>query len=375
MMNILVFNQGSSSLKWSLYHFSSSKDSFSLILEEKIERKDPKALNPYELKKKIESSTKNQMIDCIGHRIVHGKDLYQQPTFITKKVKEEILSLASLAPLHNTYDLLTIEMIEKLFPKVPQIAVFDTAFHHTLPEKCYTYPGPYEWRERGIRRFGFHGISFSYCAKKAEELLQKKIDKMVICHLGAGASLCAVKEGKSIDTTMGFTPLEGLMMNTRSGSIDPGILLHLLEKNDKKVEELKKELYEQSGLLGLSGISSNLEEVLSLANQKNPRAKLAIDVYLHRLISSIGSMIASLEGLDALIFTGGIGENCFWLREKVCRAFSFLGIDHQKDLEPSCCDQDLLLSSQESKIDVLLIHTKEDLMIAKLCKESLVKVR
>ncbi len=333
-MKILVINNGSSSVKCALYDFPSE----SLLWEEKGDD--------------LKSIEFPKSVDCIGHRIVHGGKKYHECTKITPDLKKEIRSLADLAPLHNMADLEGIEFFEKL--KVPQFAVFDTAFHRTMPEAAKLYPGPIDWYKKGIERFGFHGTSFAYCTKRVEELIGP-VDKMVICHLGSGASLCAVKNGKSIDTTMGFTPLEGLMMDTRSGTIDPGIILYLLKT--QSAEELSKELYEKSGLLGLSQISSDMRDLLN-----NKDAKLTLDVYLHRLISCAGSMIASLGGLDALVFTGGIGENTPQIRAGLCKQLSFLDIDLKSNNNSK---EDSLLSSPKSKVKVLLIHTNEALEIAR----------
>lgn len=319
-MKILVLNQGSSSLKCSIFDFSANPQEYiKPAWETKIEWK-----NIQESKaRKLRAHLKGKSIDCIGHRIVHGGNKYKKSALIDEHVKKEIWRLSDLAPLHNRADLEGIEILENLFPDKPQIAVFDTAFHHTLPLAAAIYPGPYKWVQMEIQRYGFHGISYQYCSQKAAQMLGKMPERMVICHLGSGASLCAVKKGKSIDTTMGFTPLEGLMMDTRSGTVDPGILLYLLKK--KKVSALSRELYEKSGLLGLSGISSDMRDVLEKAKQGHMRAHLAIDVYIHRLTSLIGSMVASLGGLDVLVFTAGIGENAPQVREETTKRLSFLG--------------------------------------------------
>jgi acetate kinase len=308
-------------------------------------------------------------VDVIGHRIVHGGREFKEATLVTKEVKEKIRALANLAPLHNLIELEGIEILEKLFIGTPQIALFDTAFHHTLPMSAKVYPGPYRWYEEGIQRYGFHGISFQYCSKRALEMVRvnEQGAKMVICHLGSGASLCALKEGKSIDTTMGFTPLDGLMMDTRSGSVDPGILLHLLEKNKKTLSELSQELYSESGLLGVSGFSSDMRDIVQKNIEEDDRSRLALEIYIHRLCSLIGSMVVSLKGLDTLIFTAGIGENSPYIREKVCEAFSFMGmkLDKEKNLKANC--EDIDLSLKESTIKVLVIHTQEAFEIALEC--------
>jgi acetate kinase len=301
-------------------------------------------------------------IAVAGHRIVHGGRTFQESVRISPQVKEAIRHLSDLAPLHMLPELEGIEILEKELGPVPQIAVFDTAFHTTLPKEAAIFGGPYRWYEAGIQRFGFHGISYQYCVHRCFKMLKRNDLKMVICHLGSGASLCAVKEGKSIDTTMGFTPLDGLMMDTRCGAIDPGILLHLMKK-----EDLSKVLYEESGLLGISGITSDMREIIDLSEQGNGRAKLAFDIYIHRLNALIGSMAASLQGMDVLVFTAGIGENAPLLRARVCAAFSFLGLklDLEKNQAPIAEDREI--SASDSKIKVLLIHTQEAFQIAVEC--------
>lgn len=310
-MNILVMNRGSSSIKMCLYHFDHVPDH---LLEPIWESK----IDSIKLDNKILARLKQLNVDAIGHRIVHGGKQFQS-ALVNARLKKEILKAALWAPLHNKADLEAVRKLEKIFPKVPQVAVFDTAFHRTLKEEVYTYPGPASWSKMGIRRYGFHGISFQYCTRHVKTMLEATPEKMVICHLGSGASLCAVKNGESIDTTMGFTPLEGLMMDTRSGTVDPGILLYLFSK--KTAKQLTRDLYEKSGLLGLSGISSDMRDILK---SKSAKAKLALEVYIHRLVSMIGSMVASLGGLDLLVFTGGIGENAPLIRKRVCDQLSFL---------------------------------------------------
>lgn len=365
-MKILVINHGSSSIKCCLYYFPKLPNQFvPPIWEKKIEWKNFDQEGFCKIKKDLLSLLSDKTIDCIGHRIVHGGKIYIKSTFINDSVKKEIIKISSLAPLHNKADIQGIEISEKIFPSVPQIAVFDTAFHHTLPEYVKIYPGPYEWFKMGIQRFGFHGISFQYCTKRSQEILGRVSQKMVICHLGSGASLCALKDGKSIDTTMGLTPLEGLMMDTRSGTIDPGILLYLLEKKGKTSQDLSEELYKKSGLLGLSGISSDMRDILEKTKAGNLQAKLSIDVYVYKLVSFIGSMVASLDGIDTLIFTAGIGENASFIREQVCSRLSFLGIDLLKN-HPST-ENDAILSSTKSKVSVLVIHTQEAFEIAREC--------
>ncbi len=389
-MKIFVLNRGSSSIKCFLYVLDDStctfvKPRWEALLQWKGDFDAP-TLTIKNEKGEIHSESVHEKspgkalvhlmkvssikeVDVVGHRIVHGGKYFQESVVINADVKEKIRLLSDLAPLHNLPELEGIEILEKLFGNTPQIAVFDTAFHHTLNPAATIYPGPYQWYEEGIRRFGFHGISFQYCARRSGEILGKKLEdlKMVVCHLGSGASLCAIKDGKSIDTTMGFTPLEGLMMDTRSGSIDPGIILYLLEKKKKSIEEIAKELYQESGLLGVSGISSDMRDIIEKSLQGNRRAKLAFEVYLHRLNSLIGSMIASLRGIDVLVFTAGIGENASILRERVCTHFSFLGVQLDPASNQRISAEDRDLSTPDSDVKVVLIHTQEAFEIAREC--------
>lgn len=307
-------------------------------------------------------------INIVGHRVVHGGTEYSQATLITPEVKEAIKKLIPLAPAHNPAHLEGIEAIEQVLGNVPQVAVFDTAFHRSIPPESSFYPIPYQWSELGIRRYGFHGTSHQYCCQRAAELLGKPLEslKMVICHLGNGASLSAVKGGKSIDTTMGFTPLEGLMMGTRSGSIDPAILIYLQREYHYNPDSLNSLLNKESGLKGISGISGDMRAITTAMQQGNERAKLAFEMYIHRLRSLIGSMIASLEGLDVLVFTAGIGENSDLVREKACQGWSFLGLE--LDLAKNAArpkDEDI--STETSKVRVMVIATAEDWAIAREC--------
>src|SRR5277367_4583705 len=250
-------------------------------------------------------------IDAVGHRVVNGGHEFTAPTRIAPKVIAAIEKMAVFAPLHNRAELDGIAQIEKLCGGVLQVAVFDTGFHNSLPEEAYVYPGPYEWVEKGIRKFGFHGINHQYCAGRAAQLLQTNLVelKLVTCHLGNGCSLAAIRSGLSIDTTMGFTPLDGLMMGTRSGSVDPGILTYLIRQDHLDAKTLDDLLNAKSGLLGVSGVSGDMREVVAAMKKGNARAKLAFDIFVHRLRSGIASMAAALNGMDALVFTAGIGEN------------------------------------------------------------------
>jgi acetate kinase len=310
-------------------------------------------------------------INIAGHRIVHGGPKLTAPTLITPQVKHAIEDVAAIAPLHNQAGFQGIELIEKLLPNVPQVAVFDTGFHRTMLPKAFIYPVPYSWYEReGIRRYGFHGINHEYCSNRAARMLGRDISllKIVTCHLGNGCSLAAVDGGKSVDTTMGFTPLEGLMMGTRSGSVDPGILIHLMRADLRGFNELDRVLNHESGLLGVSGVSADMREVLNAVRAGNERAQLAFDMFVHRLQSEIGAMAASLGGLDVLVFTAGIGENSPELRKAACSKLSFLGVQLD-NARNSSAQRDREISSSASTIRVLVIRAQEDWAIARECRQ------
>lgn len=302
----------------------------------------------------------------VGHRVVHGGSQYQTSTTVTPEVKAAIRDLASLAPAHNPANLEGIEVMESLLGTIPQVVVFDTAFHAWMPEAAAAYPGPYDWLKQGIRRYGFHGISHKYVAQRAAAMLRQDLTslRLITCHLGNGCSLAAVKHGYSIDTTMGFTPLDGLMMGSRSGSVDPGILIHLLRQGFD-ADQLDRLLNKESGLKGLSGVSSDLRTVLEAIAQETPRARLAFDVFIHRLRREMGAMLASLEGLDALAFTAGIGENSPQVWEEACRPFEFLGLKLSPTLHRSANDQDI--ATDDSAVRVLVVHTQEEWAIAQEC--------
>lgn len=310
-------------------------------------------------------------IDIVGHRVVHGAQAYQSSVVITSEVKEEIARFIPLAPNHNPANLEGIELMEQLLADIPQVAVFDTAFHSQMPPVAATYPGPYDWLEKGIRRYGFHGISHQYCMQRAAQILNRDQHnlRLIICHLGNGGSLCAVRQGQSIDTTMGFTPLDGLMMGTRSGAVDPGILIYLMRQGHS-ADELDHQLNAESGLSGISGVSHDLRAVAEAALQGSQRAQLAKDLYLHRLKACMGSMLMSLGGVDAIVFTAGIGENSAWVREHICASMAFLGLslDHAKN-ESKPVDQDI--ATANSAVRALVIHTQEDWAIAQACWQLL----
>jgi acetate kinase len=406
-MNVLVLNSGSSSQKSCLYEIGDALpgDPPACIWEGKIEWADDKA--HYSIKNSRGASKKDVTsiatrgeaierlllslwsgetqaisspsdIDVVGHRVVHGGPNYFAPTVVTAEVKSAIESVSAFAPLHNRAELEGMEIVAKLLGAVPQIAVFDTGFHHSMPRAAATYPGPYEWFEQGIRRYGFHGINHQYCAERAAQLLGKNLSslRLVTCHLGNGCSLAAIREGRSVDTTMGFTPLEGLMMGTRSGSVDPGILTYLMRQRKFSGQQLDEVLNKKSGLLGVSGVSSDMRQILDACNSGHERAQLAFEIYVHRLQSGIGAMVAVLGGIDALVFTAGVGENSHEVRAAACDKLVFMGVtlDKQKNAQSprdnnldNELNDDKDISAPDAAVRVLVIHAQEDWMIAREC--------
>ncbi len=313
-------------------------------------------------------------IDAVGHRVVHGASKYREPTRITPEVKNAIAQLAVFAPLHNRAELAGMDLIAERSRLVPQIAVFDTAFHSEMPEAAYVYPGPYDWLDQGIRRYGFHGINHQYCAERAAQLLRKELAslKLVTCHLGNGCSLAAIRDGHSTDTTMGFTPLEGLMMGTRSGSVDPGILTFLASARGRSGQDLDAMLNTQSGLLGISGLSSDMRQIEEAMRNGHARARLAFDIFVHRLQSGIGAMIAVLGGIDALVFTAGIGEHSAEVRAAACASFGYAGLQIDATKNTSATP-DAEISAGGSKIRVFVIRAQEDWAIARQCYDILAR--
>jgi acetate kinase len=396
-MKILVLNSGSSSQKSCLYDIGKTLPEHppAPVWEGKIEWEGSQAdilvrnSQGAQLKDRIQFGSRSNAIDqlldtlwngklrvvsapseidVVGHRIVHGGKDFDTATTITPEVKSAIASMSAFAPLHNRAELDGVEIIEKRVGAVLQVAVFDTGFHSRLPEPAAVYPGPYEWLAHGIRRYGFHGINHQYCAERTAQLLGKDLRslKLVTCHLGNGCSLAAIREGRSIDTTMGFTPLEGLMMGTRSGSVDPGIMTYLMRQGGFTGQQLDNLLNTKSGLLGISGISGDMRQIVAAMKDGHPRAKLAFEIFVHRLQAGIGAMLALLNGMDVLVFTAGIGENSPEVRAAACANFAFLGlkIDAAKNLQLSA-DQDISLI--ESPVRVLIVRAQEDWAIARDC--------
>ncbi len=308
-------------------------------------------------------------IDAVGHRVVHGGPNYREPALITPEVKSAIAQFAFIAPLHNRAELAGMDLVQERLGAVPQIAVFDTAFHSRMPEAAYVYPGPYDWVAQGIRRYGFHGINHQYCAERAAQILQRDLAslKIVTCHLGNGCSLAAVRDARSVDTTMGFTPLEGLMMGTRSGSVDPGILTYLASLHGVSGQHMDEMLNTQSGLLGISGLSSDMRQIEEAMAQGHARAKLAFDIFVHRLQAGIGAMVAALGGIDALVFTAGIGEHSSAVRAAACANRGYLGLklDDKMNAHPA---PDADISAPDSRARVLVIRAQEDWAIARYCQ-------
>jgi acetate kinase len=303
----------------------------------------------------------------VGHRVVHGGAAFRGSIRIDAAVKADLARLAELAPLHNPPALKGIEAAEAALPGAPQVAVFDTAFHATLPPDAYLYPLPYSWYEDwGIRRFGFHGISFAYCAGRAAEMLGRDPAalRLVLCHLGNGCSATAVRGGASVATTMGFTPLEGLMMGTRSGSVDPEILVYVQRQRGLTVDQVDDALNHHSGLLGVSGLASDFREVEQAADQGNERARLALAIYANRVRAAIGALAVTLGGVDALVFTAGVGENSASLRAAACEGLECLGI-HVDPAKNKACQPDADIAGPASASRVLVIHTREELLIAR----------
>jgi acetate kinase len=364
-MRILVLNGGSSSFKLWLHDISEPLpvEAPRPLWEANIEWN-----GHVPLAQTLMPVLEGKQAELVGHRIVHGGKDHRGTTLLTPEVRAAIAREAEFAPAHNRFELEAIEAVDRLLGGIRQVAVFDTAFHATLEPPAYVYPAPYGWLEEGVRRYGFHGISYQYATRRAAHMLGAPAEslRLVLCHLGNGCSLAAVRGGKSVDTTMGFTPLEGLMMGTRSGSLDPGILIYLLRHCGYTADELDHILNRESGLKGVSGLSGDMRAVTAAAADGNQRAQLAFDIFAHRVVREAGGMLAVLGGMDALVFTGGIGENSAPLREQVCRQFGFLGLE----LDPAknaSAHGDVDVAAPGSAVRVLVIHAQEEWEIAREC--------
>ena len=314
-------------------------------------------------------------IGAVGHRILHGGDKFTASCLVDEKCKDAIRACIPLGPLHNPANLMGIEACEKLMPGKPQVAVFDTAFHQTMPPEAYMYALPYEYYKKyAVRKYGFHGTSHRYVSQKAAEMLGKDLKdiKLISCHLGNGASICAIKDGKCYDTSMGLTPLEGLIMGTRCGDIDPAAIPFIAEKEGMNFKDVDTMMNKKSGMLGISGVSSDFRDVETAADEGNERAKLALDMFVHRVKSYIGSYAAVMDGVDAIIFTAGLGENGKTTRAAICKDMDFFGIEldpEKNDVRGKQC----FLNTDASRVKILLIPTNEELMIAKDTYEIVTK--
>ena len=393
-MKILVINAGSSSIKLQLLEekkhnlmriykgminaLNLKKSFIEETYNNTTQSSENKKLNHEQALKKLVERIKYigliknmKDIAALGHRVVHGGEEYIQITRLNEKVKNRIRYYGKFAPLHNPANLTAIEACEKLFPKTPQFAVFDTAFHQSIPKKAFLYALPYAYyKNMGIRKLGFHGTSHRYVAEETIKYLKKKNSKIITCHLGNGSSITAIQNGKSIDTSMGFTPLEGIPMGTRSGDIDPAIIFHIMKFCKISAEETENILNKASGLLGISGISSDVRKLWALAQKKNQKALLALEILSYRIAKYIGAYTSALNGLDAITFTGGIGEHAYYLRQQICDHLSYLGLT----LHPQKNKTNALhINTPKSKIKVFIIPTDEEKQIAKEIHQFLKK--
>ena len=334
-MNVLVVNAGSTSLKLSL-------------VDEEGTTRTVSALDAVD----------DDEFDVVGHRVVHGGERFVAPVVVDDEVIEALATLSELAPLHTTAALTALESARTALPTHPHVAVFDTAFHVTLPDVASTYAIPARWQELGLRRFGFHGLSVQWTAERVP------VSRLVVCHLGGGCSVTAVRDGESVDTTMGFTPLDGLMMATRPGSVDPGILAYLLREGHIALSEVEEALHHQSGLLGISGLSSDMRDIVAARAAGHERATLAFDLYVARLRQGIAAMAATLGGIDAIVFTGGVGEHAGEVRVAACADFTWIGLSIDEHAN-AAASGDVEITSPESRVRVLVIHAREELMIAR----------
>ena len=390
-MKILVLNCGSSSIKYKLIDMTANqvleqggvekvglKDSFlkhTKINGEKevLEKEIPEHTVGIEFILETLTSPNGgaikslNEIDAVGHRVVHGGEKFNSSVLITDDVIKKIEECIKIAPLHNPPNLKGIAAVTKLMPNIPQVAVFDTAFHQTMPQEAFMYALPYElYTEDGVRRYGFHGTSHRYVSKRAFEVLGIKPEgsKMITCHIGNGGSITAIKDGKSIDTSMGMTPLEGLVMGTRAGDIDTGAITYLMEREHYDTKAISDILNKKSGLLGVSGVSSDMRDVRAAIAAGNKRAKLALDMFIYRAKKYIGSYVAVLGGVDVIVFTGGIGENVEIVRESICADMECFGVKIDKEINNGVHGDEKIISTKDSKTTVIVIPTDEEFMIA-----------
>ena len=401
-MKVLVLNCGSSSIKYKLYNM----DDESVLAQGGVERI---GIDNAFIKVKLPNGEKKQImadlpthkegvalvfqclldpefgaiksldeIDAVGHRIVQGGDKFNKSVILTKQVEEGIEELCDLAPVHNAGHLKGIRAVDALMPTTPQVCVFDNAFHSTMPDYAYLYAVPYELYEKyHVRRYGFHGTSHRYVSKRVCEILGLEVNnsKIITCHIGNGASVAAVLNGKVIDTSMGLTPLAGLMMGTRCGDIDPSAVTYLMEKLGKKPQEMADYLNKKSGVVGITGISSDMRDIENAASEGNERAQLALKMYDYRIKKYIGAYAAALGGVDAIVFTAGVGENQTGTREKACEGLEFLGIKIDVAKNATIRGEEAIISTSESKVKVVVVPTDEEIVIARDTKELVEKVK
>lgn len=390
-MKILVINCGSSSIKYKLFDMSTKEvmaqggvekigipGSFLKYTNKKgeksiIEKDMPDHSDGIQLIFKILTDPQEGCIkslnevDAVGHRILHGGDKFTESCIVNQTVKDQIRACFPLGPLHNPANLKGIMAVEALLPNCPQVAVFDTAFHQTMPKESFLYAIPYELYEKDkVRRYGFHGTSHRYVSKRTFEVLGMKPEgtKMITCHIGNGSSVTAIKDGKSFDTSMGMTPLEGLMMGTRSGDIDTGAITYLMETEGYNAKKVSDILNKQSGMLGISGVSSDMREVRAAIAAGNERAKLALDMVIYRIKKYVGAYMAAMGGVDVIVFTGGIGENVEPVREGVLKDMEFFGIKLDKAVNDTVHGEEKIISTKDSKVTVIVVPTDEEYTIA-----------
>lgn len=391
-MNVLVINCGSSSLKYQLIETESEKVLAKGLCErigidgsmithqpgdgEKIKQEVDMPNHTVAVKLVIDALTDDnhgvikdlKEIDAVGHRMVHGGEEFAGSVVITEEVLAAVESCNDLAPLHNPANIIGVRSCQEIMPGVPMVGVFDTAFHQTMPKKAYLYGIPYEYYEKyKVRRYGFHGTSHDFVSKRCAEFLGKdrKDMKIIVCHLGNGASISAVKNGECADTSMGLTPLEGLIMGTRSGDLDPAILEFICKKENISIEEMNTILNKKSGVLGLSGgISSDFRDLGNAADEGNEQAKVTLETYAYKVAKYVGSYVAAMNGVDAICFTAGVGENNISARKEICEYLGFLGITID-DAKNSVRGEETVISTEDSKVKVLVIPTNEELAIAR----------
>lgn len=386
---VLAINAGSSSLKFQLIRMPEEtlvtkglierigiKDSIFTIEVDGEKIKDVKDIKDHEeaINIMLDSFKQHGIIDDIndiagtGHRVVHGGELFPTSALVTDKVEEQIESLSELAPLHNPANLMGIRAFRKLLPNIPHVAVFDTSFHQSMPEQSYLYSLPYQYyKDYGIRKYGFHGTSHKYVSQRAAEIMNKPIEELRIisCHIGNGASIAAIDGGESIDTSMGFTPLAGVTMGTRSGNIDPALIPFIMQKTGQNAEEVLNVLNKESGLLGISGTSSDLRDLESDAEEGKERAQLALDVFASRIHKYIGSYATRMHGVDVIVFTAGVGENSSTVRAKVLEGLEFMGIYWDPKKNETIRGEEGFINYPHSPVKVIVIPTNEEVMIAR----------